>query len=439
MRAIWRRAAIGTTALALIFLLGLLVAPGANAWTFIVLHTFTSTSSDGAVPVAGVIMDKFGNLYGTTREGGTGTFPNSGTVFKLDPSGNESVLHSFHGAPDGAQPFAGLIMDTAGNLYGTTLSGGTGTILDCGDGCGTVFKLDLSGTETVLYSFKGSPDGSNPNAGLIMDAAGNLYGTTSTGGGACSPSGCGTVFKLDPSGTESVLYSFQDSPDGALPFAGLIMDAAGNLYGTTDSGGDQCSVLNFGCGTVFKLDASGSESLLYSFQGPFDGAGPYAGLIMDTASNLYGTTVAGGSGGGGTVFKLAPSGNESVHHSFSWAPDGALPFAGLIMDAAGNLYGTAAEGGSSAGNCCGTVFKLAPVTFADLTNLVKQCVTDLGAQNVLVTESNMAEAAFKKGNQKAVNRMLSTFIHQVVAVHSRKSLTSSQAAALVQDAKDLMS
>jgi uncharacterized repeat protein (TIGR03803 family) len=514
MRAIPRRAALAITALALMFVLGSVAPPSAYAWTFIVLHAFTDSPSDGAIPLAGLIMDKAGNLYGTTNNGGIGGIgggvgtvfkldpsgtesvlysfkfppdghftdapvitdtagnlygttaaggstvklpecpPGCGTVFKLEPSGFESVLYSFKSSPDGFLPQAGLIMDTAGNLYGTTSSGGSGfPTPGCTGGCGTVFKLDPSGTETVLYSFKGPPDGTTPIAGLIRDAAGNLYGTAGGGTGACL-GGCGTVFKLDPSGTESVLYSFKGPPDGARPNS-LIMDAAGNLYGTTSGGGDLTTVcppggIEVGCGTVFKLDPSGTESVLYSFKGPPDGAGANS-LIMDAAGNLYGTTSSGGDltcppGGGlgcGTVFKLDPAGTESVLYSFLGSTDGAFPNA-VIVDKAGNLYGTAESGGSPgiSEGCpqagCGTVFELTPHTFAALMDLVKQFVRDRGAQNVMMTELKMAEADAEKGRQKAANRMLGVFIHQVSAVHLRRSLTSAQAASLVEVAKDLM-
>ncbi len=353
-----------------------------------VLYSFTGTNGDGAQPTAGLIMDSAGNLYGTTQFGGvTSCFsdripPGCGTVFKLDPSGNETVLHSFTGTNgDGANPAASLIMDSAGNLYGTTQFGG---VTSCSSGsfvppgCGTVFKLDPSGHETVLYSFTlTNGDGANPAAGLIMDSAGNLYGTTQLGGitsGNCPnsgtnttappPVGCGTVFKLDPSEHETVLYSFTlTNGDGAQPVAGLIMDSAGNLYGTTPFGGvTSSSCLVFvtgppippGCGTVFKLDPSGHETLLHSFTGTNgDGAQPVAGLIMDSAGNLYGTVAASA----GTVFRLEPSGHETVLHSFTGSPDGEDPVAGVIMDSAGNLYGTT-YGGGSAGD--GTVFRLEP-------------------------------------------------------------------------------
>ncbi len=291
--------------------------------------------------------------------------------------GNETVLYSFTGTNgDGAQPTAGLIMDSAGNLYGTTQFGGVTSCFSdrIPPGCGTVFKLDPSGNETVLHSFTGTNgDGANPAASLIMDSAGNLYGTTQLGGitsGNCPnsgtnttappPVGCGTVFKLDPSEHETVLYSFTlTNGDGAQPVAGLIMDSAGNLYGTTPFGGvtssSSCSgPPPAGCGTVFKLDPSGHETLLHSFTGTNgDGAQPVAGLIMDSAGNLYGTVAASA----GTVFRLEPSGHETVLHSFTGSPDGEDPVAGVIMDSAGNLYGTT-YGGGSAGD--GTVFRLEP-------------------------------------------------------------------------------
>ncbi len=319
-------------------------ATRAQAQTFTVLHSFTGPP-DGAFPSAELLMDAAGNRYSTTSDGGIFGF---GTVFKLDPSGNETVPYSFKGGSDGAFPSAGLVMDAAGNLYGTTGFGGA-------PNAGTVFKLDPSGNKTVLYSFKGGSDGNVPVAGLIMDAAGNVYGTTQDGGsgGGCS-FGCGTLFKLDPAGNETVLHSFTGSPgDGGRPVAGLIMDTAGNLYGTTAEGGSgTCTVINgvpvSGCGTVFKLDPAANETVLHSFTGGSDGTQPLAALIFDQAGNLYGTTELGGSFGSGTVFKLDPSGNETVLHAFTGGNDGAAPlFAGLIMDIAGNLYGTTQNGGVS--------------------------------------------------------------------------------------------
>src|SRR6266571_2660947 len=291
-------------ALALAYLaalgMGLFAAPLAKAQSLSVLHTFQGGSSAGANPFAGLIMDSSSNLFGTTKFGGTSGF---GTVFELVNSSGaytESVLHSFvNSGGDGLSPQAGLIIDASGNLYGTTLSGGT-------NGTGTVFELvNSSGTysEKILYSFANSGgDGSRPQAGVIIVASGNLYGTTLSGG----TNGTGTVFELvNSSGTysEKILYSFANSGgDGSKPAAALIMDSSGNLYGTTQNGGTN------GFGTVFELvNSSGtySEKVLHSFTNSNgDGASPFAGLIMDTSGNLYGTTAGGGTGGTGTVFSL---------------------------------------------------------------------------------------------------------------------------------------
>jgi uncharacterized repeat protein (TIGR03803 family) len=280
-------------------------ATGARAQTFTVLYNFTN-APDGIFPFAGLLIDAAGNFYGTTEAGGLFFNGGCGTVFKLDPSGTETVLYRFCEVPlDAADPFAPLIGDAAGNLYGTTRDGGI-------HGFGTVFKVDTSGNETVLHNFAADlSEGVSPEGGLIMDAAGNLYGTTPFGG-ASGQAGSETVFKLDTALNLKVLHNFTGS-DEANPLAGLIMDAAGNLYGTTGGGGA------FGFGTVFKLDKSGNLMVLYSFKGPpADGGAPYAGLIMDAAGNLYGTTLGGGSGtsstcqdsgvnGCGTVFKAAPA------------------------------------------------------------------------------------------------------------------------------------
>ncbi len=324
-----------------------------QAQTYSLLYSFAGTS-DGGRPNS-LVLDPAGNLYGTTTYGGElncGAPHGCGTVFKLDTTGKETVLYSFKGLPDdGEFPYSGLVMDDAGNLYGTTSQGGGGS---CGDlrapiSCGTVFKLDRTGKETVLYGFKGLPDdGGLPYSGLVMDDAGNLYGTTSQGGGGtCTglfgvPVGCGVVFKLDTTGKETVLHSF-GGDDGEGP-GSLVSDAADNLYGTAGSGGSSTY------GTVFKLDTTGNVIVLYSFKGlPDDGALP-GDLVMDGAGNLYGPTAEGGSGpcvwynglgpvGCGVVFKLDMTGKETVLYSFKGSPDGAVP-SGLVWDASGNLYGT---------------------------------------------------------------------------------------------------
>jgi uncharacterized repeat protein (TIGR03803 family) len=295
-----------------------------------------------------VVLDAAGNLYGTTAYGGV--FGN-GTVFKLDAAGKETVLYSFTGGVDGAIPLAGLLRDAVGNLYGTTEHGGDLTC-NSGAGCGTVFKLDKTGKETVLYSFVGGADGADPFVGVIQDMAGNLYGTTPQGGAFSS----GTVFKLDTNGNETVLYTFtggQGGTDGYWPES-VIGDSAANLYGTTQLGG------NFSFGSVFKLDRTGKETLLYRFRGGTSGDQPVGGVILDKAGNLYGATQSGGTFFDGTVFKLNTAGNKTVLYSFVGGTDGVNPVAGVIADAAGNLYGTTQYGGGVAcfGDGCGTVFKL---------------------------------------------------------------------------------
>ncbi|HEX4158884.1 MAG TPA: choice-of-anchor tandem repeat GloVer-containing protein [Rhizomicrobium sp.] len=267
------------------------------------------------------------------------------------------VLHVFRGGSDGEYPSSGVIEDAAGNLYGMTGHGGGGCY---GYGCGIVFRLAPDGKESVVYVFDGGSDGYIPSGGLIADAAGNLYGTTEYGGGqGCSGGyGCGTVFRLAPNGSEIVLYAFAGTKDGAQPVAGLIEDAAGNLFGTTlAGGGNGCQENGDGCGTVFEIAPDATETLLYKFTGGNDGGNPLGSLIADSSGNLYGTTYEGGSYGYGAVFKLAPGGAETVLHAFASGRDGANPGCGLIRDKAGNLYGTTFDGGP---HNRGTVFRLAP-------------------------------------------------------------------------------
>src|SRR5271157_94942 len=347
-------AAGAALALAIMLVAAVLATGSAQAqtYTYSVLYTFTG-SPDGAGPDAGLVRDAQGNLYGTTGDGGAS---GAGTVFKVDTTGKETVLYSFAGTGgDGANPYAGLLRDAQGNLYGTTAGGGDLACL-APYGCGTVFKVDMTGNETVLYSFTGTGgDGASPRAGLLPDAQGNLYGTTSLGGDlACNaPAGCGTVFKLDRTGKETVLYSFTGGADGGRPVAGLVQDAQGNLYGTTASGGDLACLAPYGCGTVFKVDMTGNETVLYSFTGTGgDGIQPLAGLVLDTLGNLYGTTSQGGdpacTNGCGTVFKVDTTGKETVLYSFTGiGGDGVQPLATLVLDAQGNLYGTTFYGGAS--------------------------------------------------------------------------------------------
>lgn len=329
------------SALALALGLAFFTAQSAQAQTFNVLHDFAG--ADGASPYAGVLVGAAGTIYGTTSAGGAA---NLGTVFKIDAAGHLSTLHSFTGSPDGATPYGGLIFDPAGNLYGTTAAGGAANL-------GTVFRLDTSGHLSLLHSFAGGLDGSTPEAGLVRDNSGNVYGTTVVGGS----SGWGTVFKIDEIGDESVLYNFTLGADGGIPTGPLVRDSSGNLYGATNDGGipNACFVGRFGCGVVFKLDSSGNETVLYTFTGGLDGGEPlYGALVRDSSGNLYGTTAAGGSADNGVIFKVDTSGTETVLHTFT--NHGAFPAAGLVLDAAGNLYGTTENGEMG----FGIVYKLDP-------------------------------------------------------------------------------
>jgi len=351
----------------ILFLVGsALASPTLNT-----LYSFTG-GTDGNLPLAGLVSDATGALYGTTSQGGTSGF---GVAFKLTPPAQpgdpwtESVLHYFTtGTGDGFAPEGPLIFDKAGNLYGTTAGGGA-------KGWGTVFELippAMQGgqwTETVIHDFSLS-DGSGPFDGLIFDHAGNLYGTT-LGGGTF---GQGTVFKLAPPAipggawTESVLYSFRFSSDGGNPLGRLVFDKSGALYGTTNMAGDiiHCGDLA-GCGVVFKLTPSSSgqwtQTVLHTFEGP-DGDGPVAGLVIDNTGSLYGTAQFGGASDFGVIFQLTPptTGNQwtyTILYSFAGGKDGAIPGADLLLNKAGTLFGTTENGGRSN---FGTVFKLVPPT-----------------------------------------------------------------------------
>jgi uncharacterized repeat protein (TIGR03803 family) len=330
---------------------------GAQAATFRVLYNFLDLP-DGSYTSGGVVADSAGDLYGAAFGGAKPC--RCGTIFKLAPDGSETALASFKAASNGYGP-GPLIADKAGNLYGTTYQGGDA----CADpGCGVVFKFTAGGKESVLYSFKGGSDGFYPHGRLIADRAGNLYGTTLLGGGGRCDNGCGTAFKLTPDGRESLIHTFctqADCPDGSYPDAGLTADRAGDFYGTTVRGGAH------GFGTVFTLAPDGSETVLYSFKGGWDGAHPFAGVVADGHGNLYGTTWQGGGTGCqlglgcGTVFKVTREGTETVLHSFLGGHDGSYPVAGLAVDGHDNIYGTASLGGSTGcdGLGCGIVFKLA--------------------------------------------------------------------------------
>jgi uncharacterized repeat protein (TIGR03803 family) len=319
------------------------VSPALAAAPYKVLYTFEGTT-DGGTPYDHLVADSAGNLYGTAHGGGKNCNGyGCGVVFEITPRGREKVLYAFAGQSDGSGPYGGVIHDEKGNLYGTTSTGGTGY-------GGVVFEITPRGREKVLYAFTDGSDGGDPETGVIRDKKGNFYGTTELFGRYY----CGTVFKLAPDGTETTLYTFTGGSDGFFP-SGLIRDEADNLYGTTLDGGAH------GDGTVFKLAPDGTLTVLHNFGKSGDGVQPAAGVIEDSAGNLYGTTLTGGAHDSGTVFRLAPDGTETVLYSFdggsyAWSPNG------LIEDKKGNFYGTTQYGGST--NCfdngCGSVFKLAP-------------------------------------------------------------------------------
>jgi uncharacterized repeat protein (TIGR03803 family) len=310
--------------------------------------------SDGTFPTGGM-LDVIGTLYGTTYGGGgTGCGGTGcGTVFSITPGGTEKALYAFKGGSDGANPTADLT-SVKGTLYGTTPNGG-GTGCN-GNGCGTVFSITTSGTEKVVYAFKGGTDGTNPFSGPIA-INGTLYGTTSNGGSTgCNGMGCGTVFSITATGRKKVLYRFKGGSDGANPDSDLI-DVNGTLYGTTfNQGGTGCN--GRGCGTVFSVTPSGTEKVVYAFKGGTDGAQP-SGLIVVNGI-LYGTTAYGGTGcsgtGCGTVYSITLSGTENVVYRFKGGSDGAVPGASLI-NVSGKLYSTTFNGGAQND---GTVFSVGP-------------------------------------------------------------------------------
>jgi len=354
-----KRFSIGLRVTVLAIFIGTVLTASAFAASEKLLHSFQSNFKDGFYPEDGLIFDDSGNLYGTTFYGGT---DGGGTVFELMPKAGggwkEKVLHNFNdNRRDGLYPYAGLVFDSLGNLYGTTQSGGAYSY-------GTVFELSPNAgggwTEKVLHSFN-YPNAVTPWGGLTIDFSGNLYGTTSASGAY----GAGTVFELTPKPgggwSEKVLHNFNGSngKDGASPLAGLVIDGSGNLYGTTDEGGA------YVYGTVFELTpkAGGEwkEKILHSFGGKGDGSNPRAGLIFDGYGNLYGTTSGGGANVYGTVFELTPRAGgrwkEKILHSFIDLDNGAQPVSGLIFDSSGNLYGTTQSGGTYD---AGTAFKLTP-------------------------------------------------------------------------------
>ena len=403
-----------TASVMAIFALAMVLVHGAGAAsTTKVIYSFAG-DEDGEYPDTDLVFDHAGNLYGTTVRGGDFS---SGTVFQLTPTGTHTVLYSFTSGNDGGQPYGGVTVDSQGNLYGATVTGGTGSA--CEGGCGVAYKLTNVGgtwTESVIHDFTGGNDGSGPGAGLTLDRAGNLYGMTPTGGAF----GLGIIYQLhqDLNGNwrERVIHTFKGGRDGATGSKGrLTFDKAGNMYGVATVGGAN------GAGTAFRLtrlqggrwryrtffafagepnagfpygaltfDESGnlygttyyagahglgsayeltlvngtwSEVLLYSFQGGTDGSGPISNLVFDRAGNVYGTTSEGGAlgCGCGTIFELTPGGQgrwtESVVHAFTGPPDGSSPYSGMVADRAGNFYGATVNGGADGE---GAVYEFTP-------------------------------------------------------------------------------
>ena len=355
---------LAVCALAMVLCAG--VVPPAHAQILQTLYSFTGTP-DGAEPFQSNLILVNGSLLGTTGIGGTF---NAGTVFKLTSTGQEGILYSFSGGKDGNQPSSGLIHDGSGNLYGTTFFGGnTNCVLNSNypAGCGTVYKLDSSRHLSVLHTFQAGADGAWPQ-GLVMDSAGNLYGVTFYGGNLNCPLlpgfGCGVVFKIAPNGTFSVIYAFHGGADGGVP-EGFLTLHAGAVYGGTQGGGLTANCSGFGCGVVFAVSTTtGAEKPLYAFTGGTDGNGPVSQFLFDKSGNLYGATFSGGnlacsnaaSSGCGVIFQLSSTGTETVLHAFNGTPnDGANPTWGLTADASGNLYGTTIYGGSAN---LGAIFKI---------------------------------------------------------------------------------
>ena len=332
----------------------------AGAQTETNLHSFGSSPTDGRYPQAGLVQGSDGNFYGTTLQGGTNTNcrDGCGTVFRISPSGSNTTLYSFAGSPnDGNYPGGVLVQGSDGNFYGTSFYGGTSA--NCNGGCGTVFRISPSGSEMTLYSFVGSTnDGFNPSSVLVQGGDGNFYGTTYSGG----TNGDGTVFRISPSGSETNLHIFGGQPNDGYAPNGLVQGSDGNFYGTAQGGGTQNH------GTVFRISPNGSYTNLYSFGGPHDGGGPEGVLVHGSDGNFYGTTQKGGtndipSGGRGTVFRISPDGSYTNLYSFGSSPsDGTEPQGGVVQGSDGNFYGTTEDGGTNdiPDGGLGTVFRITP-------------------------------------------------------------------------------
>ena len=358
------------------------ISPGGD---YKLLYTFGGFSGDGSGPQAPLVQGSDGNFYGTTRFGGTSSNCNfgCGTVFRISPGGIYTTLYSFVGYPtDGEYPFAGLVQGSDGNFYGTTL--GTGT--NCSSGCGSVFRISPSGIYTSLYSFGGVPmDGQYPFGRLAQGMDGGFYGTTSAGG----INNGGTFFRISPSGTYTSVYAL---PTGSKPYAGLVQGSDGNFYGTTVSGG------KFGDGTVFRFNPSAIYTNFYTF-GPllFEGFYPHGSLVQGSDGSFYGTTSGGGyvNVNNGAVFRISPSGNFTFLYSFgSQSGDGSAPWGGLVQGSDGNFYGTTAWGGT---NNLGTVFRISVLLTAPPwpINQISSILPDSSGTNVVFTIPSIAGETYQ--------------------------------------------
>ena len=333
------------------------LSPTPDGWVHTVLYSFTG-GADGGEPYKGVTLDRQGNLYGTAVTGGSGSCEGGcGVLYKLTNSGGtwtQSIIHAFTGGDDGSGPGARVTVDQGGNIYGMTPTGGA-------YGLGTIYKIHQAGGASdlrVIHAFTGGADGGSGSAGRMILRKGRLYGAATTGGSY----GSGVIFELSPRGVGEwafrPIYSFQGQPDGSFPYGALLFDRSGKIYGTTYYGGDN------GIGAVYELSPRRSgewdERVIYSFQAGSDGNSPISNLVSDAAGNLYGTTSEGGLGSG-TIFKLSPIGGgqwtETVVHPFQGPPDGAFAYNGMVVDRFGNFYGATVHGGK---NDDGSVYKFTP-------------------------------------------------------------------------------
>lgn len=318
----------------------------APAQTFTTLHLFNTI--DQLAPDGSVLRDSVGNIYGTTTL--------AGSVFKIDRLGNESIFALINGGELGTHPDGALTRDSLGNLYGVA-EGGQG-------GAGVVYKLSPRGKGTVLFAFQGGLDNTNPKSpsgGVLLSASGNIIGAALVGNNLACQLGCGSIFSLDSAGNMQFLHEFTGGADGSNPTGPLVQDAAGNLYGVAQAGGDLACPVFFlfrgkGCGVVFKIGINKAFTVLHTFLGGKDGGVPQGGLLLDAAGNLFGTTLKGGAVTVGTVYEISHGGTYKVLHRFT-GPDGKTPNGGLVSDPAGNLYGTTQLGGNQSD---GTAFKLGP-------------------------------------------------------------------------------